>query len=217
FQRRAPRVRAPARFRSRLRWRRAGFAGECCADVGSRAVRGVPAIAGGRRRRSGLRARRVRRDEPGGVLRGRDRDVLREAGPSRAVCAAQAVLRAGSRPAGAAGRAMTHARGRLIDVSHTIEHGMVTYPGLPAPAIGDWLSRAASQARYGPGTTFQIGKIELVANTGTYIDAPSHRYEHGKDVADFSLDAVADLEGVIVRVTERDGRALDVETFRVPG
>ena len=109
---------------------------------------------------------------------------------------------------------MTHARGRLIDVSHTIEHGMVTYPGLPAPAIGDWLSRAASQARYGPGTTFQIGKIELVANTGTYIDAPSHRYEHGKDVADFSLDAVADLEGVIVRVTERDGRALDVETFR---
>ena len=109
---------------------------------------------------------------------------------------------------------MTHARGRLIDVSHTIEHGMVTYPGLPAPAIGDWLSRAASQARYGPGTTFQIGKIELVANTGTYIDAPSHRYEHGKDVADLSLDAVADLEGVTVRVTERDGRALDVETFR---
>src|SRR2546430_1006175 len=109
---------------------------------------------------------------------------------------------------------MTQARGRLIDLSHTIEHGMVTYPGLPAPAIGDWLSRVASQARYGPGTTFQIGKIELVANTGTYIDAPSHRYEHGKDVADFSLDAVADLEGVIVRVTERDGRALDVETFR---
>src|SRR5204862_4401933 len=116
----------------------------------------------------------------------------------------------GSRPAGAAGRVMTRARGRLIDVSHTIEHGMVTYPGLPAPAIGDWLSRAASQARYGPGTTFQIGKIELVANTGTYIDAPSHRYEHGQDVAHFPLEAGADPQGVIARVTQRDGRARHV-------
>src|SRR6266550_1622693 len=62
---------------------------------------------------------------------------------------------------------------RLIDVSHTIEHGMVTYPGLPAPAISDWLSRDASQSRYAPGTTFQIGKIELLANTGTYIDDAS--------------------------------------------
>ena len=109
---------------------------------------------------------------------------------------------------------MTHARGRLIDVSHTIEHGMVTYPGLPAPVISDWLSRDASRTRYGPGTTFQIGKIDLLANTGTYIDAPSHRYEHGKDVADFPLEAVADLEGVVVRATQREGRALDVGVFR---
>lgn len=94
---------------------------------------------------------------------------------------------------------------------------MVTYPGLPAPAIGDWLSRAASRTRYAPGTTFQIAKIELLANTGTYIDAPSHRYEHGKDVADFPLAAVADLEGVVVRATKRDGRALDVGLFRDVG
>jgi len=103
---------------------------------------------------------------------------------------------------------------RLIDVSHTIEHGMVTYPGLPAPTIGDWLSREASRSRYGPDTTFQMGKIEMLANTGTYIDAPFHRYEGGKDVADFSLEAVADLDGVVVRATERAGRALDVELFR---
>jgi kynurenine formamidase len=102
---------------------------------------------------------------------------------------------------------------RLVDLSHEIEHGMVTYPGLPVPVISDWLSRDASQARYAPGTTFQIGKIELVANTGTYIDAPSHRYERGKDVADFPLAAVADLEGVVVRATERDGRALDSGVF----
>jgi kynurenine formamidase len=104
--------------------------------------------------------------------------------------------------------------GRLIDVSHPIEHGMVTYPGLPAPVISDWLSRDASEARYAPGTTFQIGKIELLANTGTYIDAPFHRYDGGKDIADYPLDAVAHLAGVVVRATQRSGRALDSEVFR---
>jgi len=109
---------------------------------------------------------------------------------------------------------VSSARGRLIDVSHTIEHGMVTYPGLPVPTIGDWLSRDASQTRYAAGTTFQIGKIELLANTGTYIDAPFHRYEGGRDVADYPLEAVANLEGIVVRATERMGRALDASVFR---
>ncbi len=104
---------------------------------------------------------------------------------------------------------MTASRARLIDVSHTIEHRMVTYPGLPVPTISDWLSRDASQTRYAAGTTFQIGKIELLANTGTYIDAPFHRYEGGKDVAAYPLEAVANLEGIVVRATERTGRALD--------
>ncbi|HYU37590.1 MAG TPA: cyclase family protein, partial [Gemmatimonadales bacterium] len=104
---------------------------------------------------------------------------------------------------------MTPSPGRLIDLSHTIEHGMVTYPGLPVPVIGDWLSRDASQARYAPGTTFQIGKIELLANTGTYIDAPFHRYDGGKDISDYPLQAVANLEGIVVRATVRAGRALD--------
>lgn len=105
-------------------------------------------------------------------------------------------------------------RSRLVDLSHEIEHGMVTYPGLPTPAIGDWLSRAASETRYAPGTTFQIGRIDFVANTGTYIDAPFHRYDGGKDVADYPLEAVADLDGVVVRATERAGRALDIDVFR---
>ncbi len=111
---------------------------------------------------------------------------------------------------------MTASRGRLIDVSHTIEHGMVTYPGLPVPTISDWLSRDASQTRYAAGTTFQIGKIELLANTGTYIDAPFHRYEGGRDVADYPLEAVANLDGIVVRATERIGRALDAGVFRGP-
>lgn len=90
---------------------------------------------------------------------------------------------------------------RLIDVSHTVEHGMVTYKGLPAPMICDWLSREASRARYAPGTEFQIGKIEMVANTGTYVDSPFHRYENGKDLAELPLESVADLECLVVRVS----------------
>ena len=102
---------------------------------------------------------------------------------------------------------------RLIDVSHEIDHGMVTYRGLPAPTISDWLSRDASRARYAPGTTFQIGKIELLANTGTYIDAPFHRFAEGHDVAGYPLEAVAELPGIVVRCSERRDRAIGVERF----
>lgn len=102
---------------------------------------------------------------------------------------------------------------RLVDLSHEIEHGMVTYRGLPVPAISDWLSRDASSTRYAAGTTFQIGKIELLANTGTYIDAPFHRYEGGKDVAGYALEAVADLPGIVVRTADRQDRALDASRF----
>lgn len=102
---------------------------------------------------------------------------------------------------------------RLIDLSHEIEHGMVTYRGLLAPTISDWLSRDASSTRYAAGTTFQIGKIELLANTGTYIDAPFHRYGDRPDVAGYALEAVADLEGLVVRATKRSTRGLDPTWF----
>ena len=67
----------------------------------------------------------------------------------------------------------------LVDVSHVVADGTITYPGLPAPVITDHLSRAASRSRYAPGTEFQIGKIEMIANTGTYMDAPFHRHASG--------------------------------------
>ena len=70
---------------------------------------------------------------------------------------------------------------KFIDLSHVIEDGMVTYQGLPAPKIQDHLSREDSKPHYAGSTTFQIGKIEMVANTGTYIDAPFHRYQEGQD------------------------------------
>jgi kynurenine formamidase len=72
---------------------------------------------------------------------------------------------------------------RLLDVSHAVEHGMVTYKGLPAPIICDWRSREESRAIY-DGAEFHIGKVEMVANTGTYVDSPFHRYAHGKDLAE---------------------------------
>ena len=98
---------------------------------------------------------------------------------------------------------------RLIDVSHTVEHGMVTYKGLPAPIICDYLSREASRARYAPGTEFQIGKIEMVANTGTYVDSPFHRYPDGKDLAALPLESLANLDCVVVRMQEHKARAID--------
>ncbi len=86
-----------------------------------------------------------------------------------------------------------------LDLSHTIEHGMVTYRGLPAPLICDFLSREASRARYAEGTEFHIGRIDMVANTGTYIDSPFHRYADGKDLSELPLESLAGLDGLVVR------------------
>jgi kynurenine formamidase len=102
----------------------------------------------------------------------------------------------------------------LIDVSHTVEHGMITYKGLPAPIICDYLSREESRKRYAPGTEFQIGKIEMVANTGTYIDSPFHRYPDGKDLADLPLQSLANLECLVARVPRGPGRTIDRLPFR---
>lgn len=102
---------------------------------------------------------------------------------------------------------------KLIDLSHTVEHGMITYQGLPAPIICDYLSREASRARYAPGTEFQIGKIEMVANTGTYLDSPFHRYADGDDLSELKLESLADLDCVVLRATNRTGRAINYLPF----
>jgi arylformamidase len=100
----------------------------------------------------------------------------------------------------------------LIDLSHSIEHGMTTYPGLPAPIICDYLSREASRSHYAPGVEFQIGKIEMVANTGTYIDAPFHRWPDGKDLAALPLECLAGLDAVVVNAPT-SGRAIARAAF----
>ncbi|MET8333755.1 cyclase family protein [Streptosporangium canum] len=88
---------------------------------------------------------------------------------------------------------------RLIELSHRITEGMLTYPGIPGPRLGAHLTREASREVYAPGTEFHIGSIELVANTGTYLDTPYHRYPDGPDLSGVPLEAIADLPGVVVR------------------
>lgn len=85
---------------------------------------------------------------------------------------------------------------RLIDLSHPIEPGMSTYPGLPGPVITDHLSRAESRSHYAEGTEFHIGRIDMVANTGTYLDTPFHRFADEFDLAGLPLEKVANLPGV---------------------
>jgi arylformamidase len=97
----------------------------------------------------------------------------------------------------------------LVDLSHAVEAGMITYQGLPAPVISDHLSREQSRDLYAPGTEFHIGKIEMVANTGTYIDSPFHRYADGSDLSELDLRSLANLDAVVVR--KQSDRAISVD------
>jgi arylformamidase len=87
---------------------------------------------------------------------------------------------------------------RLVDLSHVIEHGMITYPGLPGPIIDEHLSFAESTDHYAPGTEFTIGRITMVANTGTYLDTPAHRFRDGHDLAGLPLEHCALLPAVVI-------------------
>ena len=102
---------------------------------------------------------------------------------------------------------------KFIELSHMIEDGMTTYTGLPGPIIRDFLSRDASREHYAAGTTFQIGKIEMVANTGTYIDAPFHRYAEGRDLSQLAIASVANLDGLVIHA-DKAIRAIRPEFFK---
>ena len=102
---------------------------------------------------------------------------------------------------------------KFIDLSHVIEGGMITYAGLPGPIINDHLSRKDSRGHYSGDTTFQIGRIEMVANTGTYIDAPFHRYSEGHDLSRFKLSTIANLDGLVIRADPAT-RSINQDYFR---
>jgi kynurenine formamidase len=100
---------------------------------------------------------------------------------------------------------------RFVELSHLIEPGMITVPGLPGPEITPHLTRAASQAHYAPGTEFAIDSITLVGNTGTYLDTPFHRFAHGHDLGELPLERIADLPAVVIRTAGSAARAIDVD------
>lgn len=102
----------------------------------------------------------------------------------------------------------------FIDLSHAVEDGMITHPGLPGPKVEVFLSRADSRKNYAPGTEFHIGRIEMVANTGTYVDAPFHRFDRGKDLAELPLASLADLPGVVFHHDSQQGRGVGPELFQ---
>ena len=106
---------------------------------------------------------------------------------------------------------MVERQRRLVELSHPIRHGLVTYPGLPGPEITEHLSRERAAGLYGPDTSFHIGRISMVANTGTYLDSPFHRFATGADLAGIPLDRLADLEGMVVRVAGNGQRAIERE------
>ena len=99
---------------------------------------------------------------------------------------------------------------RIVDLSHVIEHGMTTYKGLPGPHICDFWEREGTAGNYDDGSTFQIGRIDMVANTGTYLDTPSHRFADGSDVSMIPLDAVAGIPALLLRAK---GRSIDANAI----
>jgi kynurenine formamidase len=107
-----------------------------------------------------------------------------------------------------AGQTAGQRRRRIVDLSHPIRHGMVTFPGLPAPEMRPYLTRERSRELYEPGTEFEIGQITMVGNTGTYLDSPFHRYPQGTDLAGLPLDSCVDLPGVVVRTADSGSRAV---------
>ena len=102
---------------------------------------------------------------------------------------------------------------RIVDLSHVIEHGMTTYKGLPGPQICDFWEREGTAGNYDDGSTFQIGRIDMVANTGTYVDAPFHRFADGIDLADLPLPSLADVPGIIIRRPWENDIVVDVAAF----
>ena len=102
---------------------------------------------------------------------------------------------------------------RIIDLSHPIHHGLITYPGLPAPEMRPYLTRAQSRDRYPPGTEFQIDEITMVGNTGTYLDSPYHRYPDGTDLAGLPLESCVELPAVVARTLGSPARAVDTSAL----
>ena len=102
---------------------------------------------------------------------------------------------------------------RVVDLSHTIRAGLVTYPGLPEPTITPFLTREASRGNYAPGTEFAMDVITMIGNTGTYLDSPWHRYGDGADLAGLDLSTLVDLRAEVFHVRDSAVRGVPAGVF----
>ncbi|MDQ2661289.1 MAG: cyclase family protein, partial [Actinomycetota bacterium] len=109
--------------------------------------------------------------------------------------------------------AHSNRRSELVDLSHPIRAGLVTYPGLPAPTVTPFLTRAASRERYAPGTEFAMDVITMIGNTGTYLDSPFHRYAEGGDLASLSLETLVGVPAEVFHLTDAASRGIPAEVF----
>jgi kynurenine formamidase len=113
---------------------------------------------------------------------------------------------------------MTEQQGRrFVELSHPIRAGMITYPGLPAPTITPYLTRSDSTARYAPGTEFAMDVISMIGNTGTYLDAPWHRFAEGADLAGLPLERLVDLPAAVLRIAGTPARRVDADLLASAG
>ncbi|WEO77806.1 cyclase family protein [Cryobacterium sp. SO2] len=108
---------------------------------------------------------------------------------------------------------MTTSHSRLVELSHEISAGLVTYPGLPVPVITPHLTRADSRSNYAAGTEFAMDTITMIGNTGTYLDSPFHRFDGGTDLAGLPLDSLADLPARVFRHDQATGRGIPATVF----
>ena len=146
-----------------------------------------------------------------GSVRLSNLEIVEEAHRGSRGVAAEATPGAAVAPGGAPGRASGHAS--LVDLSHPIRAGLVTYPGLPVPVITPHLTREASRGVYAPGTEFEIDVIAMAGNTGTYLDSPFHRYADGGDLASLDLETLVGLPAEVFRLTDAASRGIPAEVF----
>lgn len=102
---------------------------------------------------------------------------------------------------------------RIVDLSHPIRDGLLTYPGLPVPVITPFLTRAASREKYAPGTEFAMDVITMIGNTGTYLDSPFHRYADGGDLASLDLATLVGLRAEVFHLADAVERGIPASVF----
>jgi arylformamidase len=119
----------------------------------------------------------------------------------------------GTRGIDAAEAGASVARPRLVELSHIIREGLVTYPGLPVPIFTPHLTREDSRSHYAAGTEFAMDTITMIGNTGTYLDSPWHRYSGGADLAALSLDSLVDLPSEVFHLQDSTQRGIPASAF----